>query len=69
MKFPSMYQLCRVIVLSLAAATVLHLAVPRAGAQADSGRITGTVTDSASAAIPNATITLVNPQTDRKSVV
>jgi hypothetical protein len=66
MKFPSMYQLCRVIVLSLAAATVLHLAVPRAGAQADSGRITGTVTDSAGAAIPNATITLVNPQTGLK---
>ena len=32
-------------------------------AQADSGRIAGTVTDITGAAIPNASLTLVNPQT------
>lgn len=66
MKFPSIYQLCRAVVLCLAVSTVLSVEMPRAYGQADTGRINGTVTDSTGAAIPNATITLVNPETGLK---
>ena len=54
MKLQSMYQLCRAVVVCLAVSTVLSVEMPRAYAQADSGRIAGTVTDSTGAVIPNA---------------
>ncbi len=53
---------CRKLVL-FAAAFALSLQPFRAYAQAESGSIIGTVTDTTGAAIPNANITLVNPQT------
>ena len=50
--------------LPIAAAAVLSMAAPRyAYGQAESGQITGTVTDPTGAAIPNATVTLLNGQT------
>lgn len=66
MKSHSKYQLCRAATVCLAAATVLSVGSSYAAAQADSGRIVGTVTDPSGAAIPNATITLLNPQTGLK---
>ena len=66
MKFLSKHQFHRTAVVCLAASAVLAVKAPSAFAQADSGRIAGTVTDSTGAAIPNATITLVNPQTGLK---
>ncbi len=66
MKFQSIYQLCRAAVVCLAVSAMFSVEMPHAYAQADSGRIAGTITDSTGAAIPNAIITLVNPQTGLK---
>ena len=52
--------------LYMTAALTLSLPTARAFAQADSGRINGTVTDVTGAAVPNATVTLINPQTGLK---
>ncbi len=52
--------------LLLAAAIASPLPPLHAHGQAESGRIAGTVTDATGAAIPNASITLLNPQTGLK---
>ncbi len=52
--------------MALLACSLSCLAVPYAGAQADSGRVVGTVTDSTGAAIPQASITLLNKATGAK---
>ena len=66
MKLKSPFLIHRAALVCFAASAALSLATPRAFAQADTGRIVGTVTDSTGAAIPNATVTLVNPQTGLK---
>jgi Carboxypeptidase regulatory-like domain/TonB dependent receptor/TonB-dependent Receptor Plug Domain len=66
MKLQSIYKLCRAAVVCLGVSAMFSVEMPRSYAQADSGRIAGTITDSTGAAIPNATITLANPQTGLK---
>jgi hypothetical protein len=61
--------LCAVVAVAFLASAL----VPRAGAQGvnlfDTGTITGTVTDSTGAAIPGATVTALNTQTNFKKTV
>jgi hypothetical protein len=67
MKLASLFSSwCGRAALALTLFCILSFTSPRLLAQADSGRIVGSVTDSTGAAIPNATITLVNPQTGLK---
>lgn len=53
----SIFRLAQCTVLISTVALLIH---PKAAAQADSGRVVGTVTDTTGAAIPNATVTLTN---------
>ncbi|MGI4828973.1 MAG: carboxypeptidase regulatory-like domain-containing protein [Janthinobacterium lividum] len=66
MKFRSTYYSPSTAALCVAALLSLPVHAPYAHAQAESGRIAGTITDATGAAIPNATITLLNPQTGLK---
>ncbi len=67
MKFLDRYHhFYRTAVLFLSTFIWIAVGVPSVYGQADSGRIVATVTDPSGAAIPNATISLVNPQTGLK---